>query len=131
VFLLLLSQPAVATAQDRPSEEALVSQISSTIQAGRTDRAVTEARRAVAEYPQSSPLHQLLGAALFKKGMNAEARQAFHRAIELDPGVAQNHFNLALIDLSENKFAGAAKSLETHLRHEPGNAQARLLLGRA
>jgi Flp pilus assembly protein TadD len=61
----------------------------------------------------------LLGAALSKKGLNDEARAAFHRAIELDPGAAQYYYNLALVELSEKRYAGATTPLETYLRLSP------------
>ena len=128
----LAFQPKVGAVLRAPeSEQALVEQISAKFGAGEIDAALQRARAAVAQYPRSATLHQLLGAALFKKGLNAEARAAFRRAIELDPSVAQNHFNLALVDLSESKYSEAAKSLEAFLRLEPANAQARVLLGRA
>jgi tetratricopeptide (TPR) repeat protein len=113
------------------SEEASAERIRSAIEAGRLDTAVAEARRAVAEFPQSSELHQLLGASLFKKGLNAEAREAFGRAIELDAKAPENYFNLALIELSEHRYPEATRLLESFIKLDPGNAMARLMLGRA
>jgi len=113
------------------SEEASAERIRSAIQAGRLDAAIADARQAVAQFPQSSELHQLLGASLFKKGLNAEAREVFRRAIELDANIPQNYFNLALVELSENRYPEATQSLEAFLKLDPANALAHVLLGRA
>jgi tetratricopeptide (TPR) repeat protein len=131
VAFLALQPKVGAVLPAQESEKALVEQISLTFEAGQIDAALQRARAAIAQYPRSATLHQLLGAALFKKGLNSEARAAFRRAIELAPNVPQNYFNLALVDLSENKYPDAVKSLEAFLRFEPANAQARVLLGRA
>jgi tetratricopeptide (TPR) repeat protein len=112
-------------------EEASAERIRSAIQGGRLDEAVADARQAIARFPNSSELHQLLGASLFKKGLNAEARTAFRRAIELDAEVPENYFNLALIELSEKKYPEAGRLLETFVRLDPQNAMARVMLGRA
>ncbi len=129
-FLLFPSATLLPLAiQD--SQEALENRIGAEISDGRIDSAETEARRAVEQFPRSSQLRQLLGVALFKKGLNGEARAAFRRAIELDASVPQNHFNLALVELSEGHYADAVLPLETCVRLDPQNAEARLLLGRA
>lgn len=114
------------------SEQALEDRIGQEITLGHVGLAYEEAREAVKHYPNSSLLQQLLGVAQFKKGLNDEARQAFRRAIELDPSLPQNYYNLALVDLSQQKYDGAAASLEKFLRFDPSDAaEAHLLLGRA
>src|SRR3989454_10947592 len=113
------------------SEQALEDEIISKVRSGEIDAAVEQARQVVKQYPQSSRLHQVLGAALFKKGLNEEARAAFRRAIELDATVAENFFNLALVELSENRLAEAIPLLEKCSSLDPENAQPHLLLGRA
>src|SRR5713101_6605645 len=101
------------------SEPALTEEIDAKLRAGQVDAALDRARLAVEQYPSSSELEQRLGVALFKKGSNEEARAAFGRAIELDPSVPQNYYNLALVNLSEKQYARAAPSLETFLRLDP------------
>ena len=125
------SHPLLALeAQD--SEQTLGDQIAERITLGHTDQALDEARGAVEQFPNSSRLRQLLGVALFRKGLNDEARQTLRRAIELDPSIPENYYNLALVDLSERRYDAAAASLEGSLRcHPPYEAQVRLLLGRA
>jgi protein O-GlcNAc transferase len=121
--------PASVRAQD--PQQALQDRIEAEIRAGRLDAALDQARLAVGQYPESPSLNQLLGATLFKKGLNEEARTAFRRAIDLDPSLPQNYYNLALVELSEHRYAQAVAPLETYLRLNPQDGQAHLFLGRA
>jgi len=123
--------PSAPLAWAQASEEAFRDEISAKLSAGQIDAAVEQAKLAVGKYPRSSPLYQLLGAGLFKQGANEEARKAFGRAIEIDPGVPQNYYDLALVNLSDKRYADTATALETYLRLKPEDAQAHLLLGRA
>src|SRR2546427_2091588 len=127
----LASGHEVAPAHAQDSEQSLEDRIRSKVEAGQIDAALDQARLAVGKYPNSSTLYQLLGAALFKKGLNEDARTAFRRAVELDPSVPQNYYNLALVNLSDKQYARAVGPLETFLRLDPNNAEAHLLLGRA
>ena len=113
------------------SEDALRDEIAAKLQAGQTKAAVEQAKVAVEQYPRSPFLYQLLGAGLFKQGVDEEARKAFGRAIELDPSVPQTYFDLALVTLSEKRYGDAAAALETYLHLNPGDARAHMLLGRA
>ena len=117
-----------AAAQDEPAVE---DSIGSKIRAGQLDAALDEARRAVSQFPRSTAIRQLLGATLFKKGLNEEARVAFRQAIVLDPSSPENYFDLALVDLSENRYRDAVAPLESFVRLDPKKAQGHLLLGRA
>jgi superkiller protein 3 len=109
----------------------LQDQILAKVAANQLEAALQLAHLAVGQHPNSSPMRQLLGVVLFKKGANEEARAAFRRAIELDASLSQNYYDLALVDLSEKQYARAAPSLEAYLRLEPRNAEAHVLLGRA
>lgn len=109
----------------------LEDRIQSRIDANQLDDALELAHLAVGRYPNSSRMQQLLGVVLFKKGANEEADAAFRRAIELDPSIPQNYYDLALVNLSQKQYARAVPALEACLRLEPLNAQAHLLLGRA
>ena len=112
-------------------ESDLQDQIQAKVAANQLEVALQLAHLAVGRHPDSSPMQQLLGVVLFKKGANEEARSAFHRAIELDASIPENYYDLALVDLSEKQYARAAPSLEAYLRLEPRNAEAHVLLGRA
>jgi tetratricopeptide (TPR) repeat protein len=113
------------------SQAAYEDRIAAELSSGQLEDAITDARRAAAQYPGSSTIQQMLGAGLFKSGQKGEARVAFRRAIELDPKIPDNYYDLALLELSDNRLADAAQVLEKYLTLKPGNAQAHLLLGRA
>lgn len=132
LLLSLLCWPArlarASGPQDESEEEA---SIASKLQARQLGAALEEARQAVGRSPNSYTLNQLLGVALFQKGLNDEARAAFRRAIQLNPSVPQTYFNLALVDLSENRYPDAIPNLQTFVRLDPENAEGHLLLGRS
>jgi len=104
-------------AQD--SEDSLADQITAELEAGRLDAALDKAHSAVEQYPKASHFQQLLGVVLFKKGLNEDARTAFRLALELDPSVPQNYFDLGLVDLAEKRYPDAAQRLGTYLRLIP------------
>jgi len=131
VLLGLICVSATGVLRAQESEDSLVDQVASDLDSGRLDAALAKAQIGVGQYPHSSHLQQLLGVVLFKKGDNADARTAFRHAIEYDPTVPQNYFDLALVDLADKRYPAAAKELESYLRLDPMNARAHLLLGRA
>jgi len=130
LFIIFMASVLPGGQRAAVSEQAAEDSIAAQLEAGQVDAALSQSRRAAAQFPDSSAIHQLLGAALFKKGLGNEARAAFQRAIELDAKIPQNYFNLALVELSENNYSAAMKALETFVRLKPGNAQGHLLLGR-
>ena len=105
----LTSVREVIPAHAQDSERSLEDAIRGKVEAGQIDAALDQARLAVGQYPNSSTLYQLLGAALFKKGLNEGARTAFRRAIEIDPSARQNYYNLALVNLSESHAVSCFK----------------------
>lgn len=129
--LCVLGGPSPGLPAQQASQEAAEEQVATALDAGQLEAALGAARAAIQQYPRSSRLAELLGVALFKSGQAAEARAAFTRATELDAKVPENFFNLALVELSEKKYAPAVAALEKCVRLDPRNAQAHLLLGRA
>ncbi len=127
----LFAALGLAPPRAQDTESSLHDRVAAELQQGKLDEALADAQLAVGQYPGSSELYQLLGVILFKKGLNDDARTAFRRAIELDPSIPQNYYDVALVDLSEHRYDVAAGRLEAYLRLGPMNAQAHLLLGRA
>ncbi len=114
------------------SEPAIEDRIRQEIALGQTDQALNEAREAVTHYPNSSELQQLLGVTQFKRGLSEEARRSLGRAIELNPKIPENYYDLALVHLSQHRYEQAAVSLEKSIQLRTADlAEAHLLLGRA
>ncbi|MEN6312157.1 MAG: tetratricopeptide repeat protein [Acidobacteriota bacterium] len=63
---------------------------------GLLDEAIRYGDLAVSLDPKSYEGHNLLGNAHYKKGEFAQAAAAFEKAVELRPGLAEPHVNLAL-----------------------------------
>jgi len=59
----------------------------------------------------------------------SDAEASLRRAVELEPGLARAHFQLAVLLLRDNKYRQTATALERVAAIEPGNLRARLLLG--
>ena len=112
------------------SEQAITDLINQMIAARQFESAVALARHAVAQYPASAALDQLLGLALYREGDRRGAAVAFRKAIELAPSESGNYFNLGLIELGAGD-ARAVKHLEAFVQLEPRNPDGHLLLGHA
>lgn len=131
VALVSILFGVLADASSAQTPDDYQTQIESALAAGRLDAAEALARQATRAYPHSAEAYQLLGVVLFKKQSKDEARQAFQRSIELDSRLPDTYYDMALLELSENKYSEAVKPLETFVRLEPSQAEAHLLLGRA
>src|SRR5271154_6697781 len=118
-----------ATAED--TENALAQQIVAALVSNDLDLALSKAKGAVRQYPQSAQMYQLLGGVQFKRGAKEDARAAFQRAIDLAPQDSINYFNLARVELSLDHYAEVVSTLKIFLRSEPQDAAAHVLLGRA
>jgi tetratricopeptide (TPR) repeat protein len=75
-------------------------------------RALSALSRAVAEKPDDPRAHNHLAAATKALGWLGAAEAELHRALDLDPGYAEAHFNLALIYLERRP-----PSIELARRH--------------
>jgi len=78
--------------------------------------------RAATSEPRYPPVHYRLGTTFYRHGRNAEARQAFERALELDPdlAVARRHLGLAL--LADGATEAALAELERAIVDLPNDA---------
>ncbi len=81
----------------------------------------TEPQRAVAMYN--------LGLGAYKQGSRDAAVIFFKRAVELDPNLADAHYNLAVLRMCTNQFSDAIVHLNEVLRIKPGDADATHQLG--
>ena len=96
---------------------------------GRTDEAIAEYRRAIAERPDYAPAYSNLASALRAAGRIDEARATYERALQLQPDFAAAHFNLANLLLDQGRAGEAAAHFERAMREEPASADVHNNLG--
>lgn len=92
------------------------------------NRAVTEARETVTDYPLDPRPRLFLGALHSAAGSFDEAAKVFEAALELSPRKQQIHFELADVYVRQGNYKKALEILETAFNLEPRFDQARLNL---
>ncbi|HVS03954.1 MAG TPA: tetratricopeptide repeat protein [Thermoanaerobaculia bacterium] len=92
--------------------------------------AMAAQRALVAAEPYSAPVHNDLGNLLLLAGEPVAAKDAYQRALELDPDLASAHFNLALLLQQQGALRRAANHLDRLLELEPRHAWGWFQLGR-
>jgi Flp pilus assembly protein TadD len=86
---------------------------------GKKEDALAEAQEAAKDAPEN-PLYAYNLAVLLKdNGKNAEAKDAFLKAQELDPGNAEIQFHLGTVMLGLGDVAGAVSTLEKYVAAAP------------
>ena len=86
-------------------------------------------QKAVAAEDDKATYYVLQGEVFIALHQFSDAETSLCRAVELQPGLAKAHFQLAVLFLRDNKHRQAATSLERVVAVEPDNLKARLLLG--
>jgi Flp pilus assembly protein TadD len=81
-----------------------------------TNKAVMLCQRAVELKPDSASFRDSLGWALYKVGRLDEALLHFKNAIKIDSGFYKPYFNIGLVELTRNNFAGAAEMFKNVIR---------------
>lgn len=66
------------------------------------------------------------GAILVNSGKMAEAKAQFQRALQLDPKMAEAHYQLAMTFINEGNVGEAVKSLESYLALAPAGPNAQM-----
>lgn len=85
------------------------------LKAGKLEAATAEANELVAAYPENASSYSLLGGVHLAAENLDKAREAFQRASDLDPKLAQPHFNMALVAANRGDFDRAATQFERGL----------------
>lgn len=98
---------------------------------GNARAGIATARQLTRERPKDPIAHNLLGAALGAAGDLKEARTAYGKALELDPGFVTAHLNLAKLDLGEGKPEQARNRLAALLPQYPKHGSLLYELARA
>jgi putative PEP-CTERM system TPR-repeat lipoprotein len=94
------------------------------LQQNRLPQALTLARDLTRRYPAHAGLHNLLGDVLQRSGQTAPARQAYEKALSLDPKLPAARLQLARLDVASNQIAAAEQRLTALLRDTPRNSDA-------
>jgi tetratricopeptide (TPR) repeat protein len=100
--------------------------------AGRTDEAEREARRALKINVGAAEAHTLLGVILASRGSaNAEAAETLSQAVALSQNSFDAHFYLGRVLYAVKDYEGAVKELRVAVTLKPNSAEARFFLGTA
>ena len=93
-------------------------------------QAVIDSQRQLAdERPGDPGVHNDLGNLLMLSGEAEAAREAYQRALTLEPEMASARYNLALLLHERGRPRAAARQLKKLLHHHPDHAVARYALG--
>jgi tetratricopeptide (TPR) repeat protein len=98
-------------------------------QQGRHDEALAHARERMLAHPERPDDANLFGQALLRRDSDEEARRAFQRAVDVDPGFVPGWINLALVDERAGRLDAARAHLLRALEVDPTNAVALRALG--
>jgi cellulose synthase operon protein C len=107
--------------KDDYADAALVSE---RLKRSQLDDALKAVDKMLAKQPDSAQAHELRGRVLVAKRDLAAARQAFEKALSLEPRMLLAMVNLADLDLRESKPEAARKRIEDYLKVEPTHAAA-------
>ncbi len=92
------------------------------------DMARAAADHAVALAPHAASAHVVQGVAAGRQGRRVEERDAYRRALELEPSHATALSNLAALDADRGRLGGASRFLTAALRNDPHHGTALALL---
>jgi protein O-GlcNAc transferase len=100
------------------------------LEKGDTQRSIKYLEQAIAEYPEHYEAYYDLGVAHFRLAQQAEAEQAFQKAIDLTKGnFAPPQFGLGAILCQKAQFPQAVTLLQRAVDLEPGSAVGKYYLG--
>lgn len=89
---------------------------------GRRGESLEQLGEVVRLRPQSAAAYNTLGMALSRFVEIKAAREAFQKALEIDPHLAEAHVNLALIEAQDKRFLSAGEHLDRAIERQ-GSAE--------
>ena len=98
---------------------------------GRVDAAGREAQQAVADGPDVSRAHLIMGFVQLLRIQISAARESFGRAIELDPADPLPRLGLGLAMIRQGSLAEGREQIEIAVALDPANSLLRSYLGKA
>ncbi len=90
----------------------------------RYPQALAVTRDLIKRNPGHAGLQAMQGDILYRSGQASAARQAYEKAIQLDPKASAAALQLVRLDIAENRLESAQKSLTAMLREQPRNSDA-------
>lgn len=100
------------------------------LQKGRTRAAKEVFTRLVEKVPDEADAHFYLGVALAKEHLKTEAVASFRRALDIEPGLAESHWALALLyNERGDGYQDALKAAQEGLKLDPHSAYGHFVLG--
>lgn len=93
-------------------------------QQNRLPQALALVRDMVKRFPSHAGLQHQLGDMLLRSGKPPEARQAYEKALGLNPKLTASRLQLARLDIDANQIAAAEQRLAALLRDMPKNTDA-------
>lgn len=99
--------------------------------AGRSQEALAQFRKAVAQWPGDAELYHDLAVVARARGFRSEASRAEDAALAINPALPSAHHGKGLEFSSEGRHADAARAFGEAVRHDPTNAVYQTDLGNA
>lgn len=96
---------------------------------GQLPVAESTAKKLLKQFPKSFVLHNLYGNALAAQNKSMEAVTSFRKALEIDPTVAEIHFNVAILLANLNRTEEAIASYKKTVKLKPSLTDAHYNLG--
>lgn len=120
-----------AQSKEQPDLSALMSQAGDALQRKDYQAALDPLKTVVRAAPDTAAAWYYLGYAYHGLRQDAEARQAYEKAVELKPDLYQAQVNLGLLLVAMNDPAGAAPHLQKAVSLKPSEARLHLELAMA
>ena len=98
--------------------------------ANRDAEATAALREMLAKYPQEPGVHYLNGLHVLANDPDA-AMSEFQKELQISPNHVPSRLQMAIIDIRQDKAAGAVPLAQQAVRLDPENALAHAVLGRA
>ncbi|MDT8311809.1 MAG: tetratricopeptide repeat protein [Methylophaga sp.] len=99
------------------------------LNSGQVGFAETAAKKLTKNYPDAFVAHNLYGNALASQNKFKEAVTAFRKAIEIDPGIPEMHFNLGILLTNLNRIDEAISAYKKTINLKPSFTDAYYNLG--
>lgn len=124
-------KPGTSTKEPTAEIRDLMNQGAKQLERGALADAASFFSKALAQQPEYSDAHHMLGVVTLMQGQTAVAIRHIRRAIALDPGRGEFHQNEGLALRAASEHGPAATAFREACRLEPKNVQARELLAQS